>query len=230
MSQKIIGIIFVSMSLFCIKNSESQILYDMSNYRNVVYTASGYTGAFENVTIGIARRDYVKLIKKEVIGILDVSLPVSNQFFTRHAIRKGFQIELYQKNNFKIPFMFASTSIVRENKYIKYHDITGEFAIAPGFYTPKYTLALDLRYEIILFRLTKYTPLYIQDIDPEAKRHWEEPYYSIAKLGITAAINFNRFVASIRTGYERNPTSNKKQVPIYVTLGFAVKFGSKPIK
>ena len=230
MSKKIIPAIIILISLFYAKNIQAQILYDMGNFRNVAYTAFGYTGAFENNTIGVARRDYVKLLKKEVIGILDLSLPLTRQFFTRHALRKGFQLDLYQKNNMKIPFMFASTSIVRENKYVKYHDITAELGVAPGFYAPKYSLALDLRYEIILFRLTKYTPLYLQDINPEAKRHWEEPYYSIAKLGVMGAINLNRFVISIRTGYERNPTHNKKQVPLYINLGFGIKFGSKPFK
>ena len=211
-------------------NSSAQILFDIGDYRNLSYISTGYNSAFENITIGIARRDYVKLIKREVIGVLDISLPITNHFFTRHAIRKGFQMNLCNKGNFKIPFIFASSSIVRENHFYKFHDITAEFTIAPGIYTKKYSLGFDIRYELIIFRLTKYTNAYLQEINPDARRHWENPYYSIAKVGVMAGINLKHFVLYIKSGYERNPIITKNYFPGYILFGFGYKFGTKPLK
>ncbi len=238
MLNKIIFFIFVYLSLFSFLNSNAQVLFNMGNYRNLAYTSTGFNENFENITIGIARRDYVKLIKREVIGLLDASLPLSHHFFTRHAVRKGFQIDVYKKNDFKIPFMFASTSIVREDRYIKYHDITAEFSITPGIYTQKYSLALDIRYELIAFRLKKYHSNYFVDdgkhnINPNEKRHWECPLYSIAKVGIMAGINLKQFVAYIKTGYERLPLDAKKfndVLPGYAVIGVGYKFGKKPFE
>lgn len=68
----------------------SQVLFDIKDYRNLAYLSVGYNGAFPGVLIGIGKRDYVRLIKREVIGILDLSLHVSEHFFTRHVLRKGF--------------------------------------------------------------------------------------------------------------------------------------------
>lgn len=237
MLNKIIFFIFVYVLLFSIQNSNAQVLFNMGGYRNLAYVSSGFNANFENVTFGIARRDYVKLIKREVIGLLDASLPLSHNFFTRHAIRKGFQIDVYKKNNFKIPFMFASTSIVREDRYIKYHDVTAEFSITPGIYTQKYSLALDVRYELIAFRFKKYRSDYFvndgkHSINPNEKKHWERPFYSIAKVGIMAGINLKHFVAYIKTGYERLPLDAKKfndVLPGYAVIGVGYKFGTRPL-
>lgn len=221
----------VSLSLLSLGfDCKAQLLFNIGDYRNLAYASTGYNGAFENYTIGIARRDYIKFIKREVVGVLDLSLPITNNFFTRHGVRKGFQIELFMKENLKIPFMFASSSIVRENRFFKYHDITAEFTLAPGIYTLRYSLALDLRYELIAFRYKKYRADYLNEIDPGAKNHWEEPYYSIAKVGIMAGVNLKRFVIYIRTGYERNPISTRNYVPGYALIGFGYKFGTKPFK
>ncbi len=209
--------------------SKSQVLFKMGNYRNLAYSSFGYNGSFENATFGIARRDYIRVIKKEIIGILDVSIPITNQFFTKHVLKKGLQIDLYESNRFKIPFTLASSSIVRYNSLVKYHDVTSEFTINPGIYTERFTLALDLKYELILFRHIKYSQQYRQDVNSKAVNHWTNPLFDVFKFGVVGGFNFKRWVIYMKTGYERNPFSFKKYIPGYIVLGFGFKFGIKPL-
>ena len=218
---------FVLLLLF---TSKSQVLFKMGDYRNLTYSSAGYNGSFGNVTFGIARRDYIRVIKKEVIGILDVSIHITNQFFTRHVVKKGLQINLYKNKTFKIPFTFASSSIVRQNSLFKYHDVTSEFTLNPGIYNEKFTLAFDLKYELILFRYIKYSQQYRQNIDSNAVNHWTQPLFDVFKFGVVGGLNFKRWVVYMKTGYERNPFSFKKYIPGYIVLGFGFKFGTKPMK
>ena len=211
-------------------NSKSQVLFKMGNYRNLVYTSAGYNGSFGNETFGIARRDYIRLIRKEVIGILDVSVPISDDFFTRHVIKKGFQADLYNSKKFKIPFTLASSSIVRQNNLFKYHDVTSEFSINPGIYNEKFTLALDLKYELILFRHIKYSQEYKQEVDSKAANHWTQPLFDVFKFGVVGGFTYKRWVVYLKTGYERNPFSFKKYIPGYMLIGAGFKFGTKPMK
>ena len=220
----------LSFVVLMISTSKSQVLFKMGDYRNLTYSSTGYNGSFANITIGIARRDYVRLIKKEIIGILDVSIPITHQFFTRHVIKKGLQIDLYKSKRLKIPFTLASSSIVRQNNLFKYHDVTSEFTINPGIYDEKFTLALDLKYELILFRHIKYSQEYRQEIDSKAVNHWTNPLFDVFKFGVVGGFNFKRWVVYMKTGYERNPFSFKKYIPGYIVVGFGFKFGTKPMK
>ncbi len=213
-----------------VSESKSQVLFKMGDYRNLTYSSGGYNGSFGNVTFGIARRDYIRLIKKEIIGILDVSEPITNQFFTRRVVKKGLQIDLFKHKSFKIPFTLASSSIVRQNNFFKYHDITSEFTINPGIYDQRYTLAFDLKYELILFRYIKYSTQYKQEVDSKAANHWSQPLFDVFKLGVIGGLNYKRWVVYIKTGYERNPFSFKKYIPGYIVFGFGFKFGNKPMK
>jgi hypothetical protein len=220
---------------------KAQILFDMGQYRNLGYTSYGFNNDFENVTIGVARRDYIHKIKREIVGLLDVSLPLSDHFLTRHAVRKGFQIEAWKKNEYKIQFMFASSSVVREIPFYKWHDVTAEFSLVPGIYRPKYTIALDLRCEIIALRYRKCLSDSVKDADPTAKKRWDEPFYPVGKAGIMFGLNFKRMVFYVKTGYERKPTPSNPLIisktlpayflniiPAYFVFGFGYKFGTKP--
>jgi hypothetical protein len=222
---------------------KSQVLFNMGEYRNLAYTSAGFNNSFENVTIGIARRDYIKKIKREVIGVLDVSLPLSPNFFTRRSVRKGFQVDLWKKNDYKIPFMFASSSVAREDRYYKYHDATAEFSIAPGIFRKRYTLALDLRCEMIAIRYRHCINDSLSDADPRAQKHWTFPWYAIGKAGIVGGLNLDRFVMYIKMGYERKPINSLNLnipkyipadvlnlVPAYLVIGFGYKFGTKPLE
>jgi hypothetical protein len=210
--------------------SEAQSLFKMSSYRNYIYASGGYNGSFGNATVGIARRDSFRLIKKEVIGIIDISVPISNQFFTKHLIRKAFQFDLYANEKYRIPFVFASSSILRKNQFYKIEDITAEITINPGIYREKYTLALDLRYELVVFRHIKYSKQYLHDVDNKALNHWNEPLFDILKFGVVGGLNFKRVAIYMKTGYEENPFSFKKYFPGYVVLGVGYKYGTKPMK
>lgn len=232
LNTKVFLMLMISVMLSSI-NIKAQVLFNMGNYRNLAYTSYGYNGAFANTTIGIARRDSVKLLKRVVIGILDASLPVTQHFFTRHSLRKAFQIELYKKNDFITQFMFASSSIIRENRYFKFDDITAEFSLIPGLFRKKYSLALDFRYELIVFRHIKYRADYLREKDPTVKSHWESPFFSIAKVGFIAGLNLNHFVIYVKSGYERNPFVSlnfNNFLPGYILAGFGFKFGTRPFK
>lgn len=211
-------------------DSKSQVLFKMGDYRNLAYSSTGYNGSFGNVTFGIARRDYIRLIRKEVIGILDVSVPISDDFFTRHVIKKGLQVDLYKSKRFKIPFTLASSSIIRQNNFFKYHDITSEFTINPGIYDEKFILTLDLKYELILFRHIKYSQEYRQEVDSKAANHWTQPLFDVFKFGVVGGFNFKSWVVYMKTGYERNPFSFNKYIPGYILIGAGFKFGTKPMK
>ena len=221
---------FLFFVLLFSSHGKAQVLFNIGEYRNMIYVSSGYNGSFTNITTGVGRRDYIKLIKREVVGVLDGSFHVSDLFFTRYSIRKGIQFDLYQKDWFRLPFMFASTSIVRHDKYLKLHDITAELSIAPGIYKKNYTLALDCRYEFIAFRFEKYTRLYHQQINNDVHTHWEYPHYSIGKIGVFAGINLKQFTFYTKFGYERNPFSGTNYLPGYVLLGVGYKCGTKPFK
>ena len=202
----------------------------MENHRNFTYGTVGYNGAFPNVLIGIARRDYVRLIKKEVIGILDLSLPISEHFFTRHVLRKGFQLDLYKHKNYKIPFMFATSSISRRDFTKHFTDVTAEFTINPGIYHEKYTVAFDLKYELIAFRYSKFAPNYVNNDGTKPKNKFSHPPYDAFKIGMIGGYNYNNMTFYLKTGYERNPFRLKNYLPGYILFGFGYKFGVKPFK
>ena len=210
--------------------SSAQLLFNMGSYRNLVYTSVGYNGFFGNSTVGVARREYFKLIKKEVIGIFDVSLPISDKFFTKHVIKKGFQFTIFENKKIKIPFTFASSSIARRNSFLRYNDITAEFTINPGIYSAKYSFALDCKYELIVFRHIMYSQRYKKEIDAAVQNKWTNPLFNIFKIGIVGGLNLKRWVIYIKTGYERNPFSNKKNIPGYIVLGLGLKLGTKTMK
>lgn len=220
----------VSLLVLVSSVSEAQLLFKMDEYRNFVYSSVGYNGSFSNATFGIARREYFRLIKKEVIGIIDISVPISNQFFTKHVLRKAFQLDLYENKNFHIPFIFASSSISRQNQFYKLSDITAEFTINPGIYKEKYTLALDLRYEVVVFRHIKYSEQYKHDVDSKAVNHWTNPLFDIFKFGVVGGLNYKRVAIYMKTGYEENPFSFKKYFPGYIVLGIGYKCGTKSMK
>ena len=206
------------------------MLFKMDDYRNFIYSSVGYNGAFGNATIGIARREYFRFIKKEVIGIIDISIPITNDFFTKHVIRKAFQLDLYTNGKYRIPFVFASSSILRQDQFYKIEDITAEFTINPGIYKEKYTIALDCRYEVVAFRHTKYTEQYKHDVDSKAVNHWSEPLFGVVKFGVIGGLNFKRLSVYMKTGYEENPFSLNKYIPGYILLGIGYKCGTKPMK
>lgn len=210
--------------------SKAQLLFDMGSYRNLLYTSGGYNGAFSNITIGAARRDFFRLAKKEVIGILDISIPLSNRFFTKQVIKKGFQFDVCKYGYFRLPLTFASSSIIRHDSWVHYHDITAELTLNPGIYTARYTLALDCRSELIVFRRIKYSPLYKHDVNSKAVNHWSEPGFDIFKFGIIGGLNFRRLAVYVKTGYERNPMPLKNYIPGYIVAGLGFKCGTKPMK
>ncbi len=210
--------------------SKSQVLTDMGSYRNIFQSSISYTGSFSNTTFGIARREYFKLIHREIIGILDVSFPVNNHFFTKHILKKGFQVDLVQKGNFRLPFTFASASIARKNDLFKFLDFTAEFNLNPGYYHKRFYVALDLKYEMIAFRYTKYSQEYRDKVDNKAHNHCNRPSYDAFKIGFISGINFNKWTIYIKTGYEKNPFTINNYIPGYLTFGGGYKFGQKPFK
>ncbi len=202
----------------------------MGNHRNFTFGTVGYNGAFPNVLIGIARRDYIRVIKKEVIGILDLSLPISEHFFTRHVLRKGFQLDLYKHKSYKIPFMFATSSISRRDPNKHFTDITAEFTINPGIYHGKYTIAFDWKYELIAFRYSKFAPNYVNSDGVKPKNKFSHPPYDDFKIGVIGGYNIKNMTFYLKTGYERNPFRLKSYLPGYILVGFGYKFGEKPFK
>lgn len=224
-----IRIIILLCLVFSFRN-EAQVLSTFTPYRNVTYVSAGVNNSFANTTIGIARVDYVKLVRKQVIGLLDISLPITNKYFTRRSVRKGFQFDIINKDNFRVPLLIASSSIFRESKFYKVHDVTLEVAFSPSFSKGKYYFALDLRYEFILFRHYKYSQLYLNEINPTAKSHWEQPNNSIGKAGIVCGVDLKKWFFQFKCGYEKYPSAIHQLIPAYVVLGGGFKFGSKSMK
>jgi hypothetical protein len=223
MSKYAVVIYFILIGSFV----RGQVLCDMYPYRNVTYINTGLNNAFANTTIGIARSEYLKCINKKIIGILDISLPVTDLFFTRRSIRKGLQLDLINKNDFKLPFLIASSSIFRRDDYLKIHDVTLETAFSPGIYKKHFFLALDLRYEIIFFRYYVYSKLYQSEKNSLPKNHWEEPNNSIAKIGLICGLDLKNYFLQFRCGYEKYPSVVHQLIPAYMVISGGLKFGSK---
>lgn len=207
-----------------------QVLSNFGSYRNVSYIHTGMDNGFANTTLGIARIDKFRFSKRKIIGLLDISLPISNRFFTRRSVRKGFQIDLMNNNYFRLPLCVASSSIFRKNRYFRVHDLTLELALSPGIYKQKYYIALDVRYEIILFRHYHYSQTYLSEINPSAKNHWEQPNKGIGKYGIVCGVDFKRYYLQFKCGYEKYPSTIDQLFPAYGVVGAGFKFGTKPMK
>src|SRR4051812_22111901 len=88
-----------------------QLLTDVGEYHNQVFVGSGYTESFANTTYGINHQRYFSKIKRDITGILDFTSPLSYVSFTRFIFRKGIQVDMYKKHNFRLPIALVTSSV-----------------------------------------------------------------------------------------------------------------------
>ena len=106
--------------LLCVSQKviKAQLLNELGEHHNQFFVGTGYTESFANVTYGINHVRYFKILKRDVVGILDFRSPISNQYFTRFIFRKGFQLDVYKRRDFKIPIALITSSVRKTISFI----------------------------------------------------------------------------------------------------------------
>ncbi len=196
------------------------------NSHNQLFIGTGYSNSFGNITFGINHKKYFRVIKKNIVGILDFSLPVSDMSYTRFVFRKGFQIEIFHKENFKIPFSIISSSVHKELIFLKFNDFVTDFHVMPGIYSKKFTLALDLSLKILWRHKAHYTYDYfnLSEIDRAKTAKKIDPFCFNA--GIIFAYNFHRLNFIVLAGYQQRNNIEYIQNRFYAftNVGYTLNF------
>ena len=208
-------------------NGSAQLLINFDHNRNITYLNVSSLGKVFNSTLGIARKDSIKSLKTVITGFLDFTSPISIEHYNKLLIKKGFQATLFKKKHFLFPFTLYSTSIIRQNKMERRHDITSALDILPTYKFKNFYISLNLGAEIILFSHVKSI-----SSDNEIFPHWEKPNTIIPKLGINFTLNKKHFVYTLKYNFEKNPyikNDTRNHHNGYSSIGFGIgyKFQNK---
>lgn len=200
---------------------------NFDNHRNITYINVSTQGRVFNSTIGIVRKDSIKRLKTVITGFLDFTSPISIEHYNKLLIKKGFQAIIFKKKYFIFPITLYSTSIIRQNKMERRHDITSALDILPTFKIKNYYISLNLGAEIILFSHVKSI-----NSDYDIIPHWEKPNTIIPKLGLNLTLNKKHFVYTLRYNFEKNPyrkNDTRNHHNGYSSIGFNIgyKFQNK---
>jgi hypothetical protein len=200
------------------KNSRAQLLTELGEHHNQFFVGTGYTESFANITYGINHQRYFKRLKKEIVGILDFTSPLSDQYFTRFIFRKGFQLVVYKKNYFRVPVALVTSSVKKKVYYFGFHNIITDLYILPGIYKEKYTIAADLSCKVLLLHRIHHDQI---NSDPEKKIHRLN-----FTLGIILAHNIQRFSFIFRGGFQQISDWEFTKAPFYAngTVAFKLNF------
>lgn len=208
----------------------AQLFTRNSEYHNQIFVGPAYTQSFANITYGINHWRYFKIIKREVVGILDFSSPISPQYYTRFVFRKGFQLDVYKKKDFRLPIAFVGSSVHKNLHLISLHDIITDLYFLPGLYRKKYTIAGELNLKV----------LWLQNahIDPEYYRQAEgtnpppDPKNNRLHLSVGFALSYNlkRFSLLFRGGYQQVTDVEFTKAPFYAIGSLCFHFNFKKHK
>ena len=208
--------------LFSSVKLKAQLLTELGEHHNQFFIGSGYTESFGNLTYGINHKRYFKRLKKQIVGILDFTSPLSEHYFTRFIFRKGFQLDLYEKNNFKLPMAIVTSSVKKKLYFFGFHDIFTDLYLLPGIYRQKFTVAADLSCKFILLHKVHHDH---PNSDPNQKVHREN-----ISAGIILARNFNRFSFIFRGGFQQISDWEFTKAPFYAIGCVAYKLNFKKPK
>lgn len=207
--------------------TKAQLYTNLGEHHNQFFIGAGYYNSFSNVTYGFNHVRYFKIIKRDITGILDFSSPLSTQYYTRFIFRKGFQIDTYKKNDFKIPLAIITSSIRKNLALFSLHDIVTNVSVLPGIYKEKYTFAGDISADFLLFRKTHLKDSVIKRarLNPSAKHHRIN-----VSAGIVAAYTTNHFSFIGKLGVQQVNVIEIHQQPFYAEGIVAYKLNFKKHK
>ncbi len=219
---------FLILFLVCCQasNGHAQLLTNLGAHHNQVFFGVGYTQSFGNVSYGINHSRYFKRLKRTITGILDFSSPLSPQYYTRFILRKGFQLNVYQKNNFHVPFAFITSSVRRHLIQFNFHDIISDFYIMPGWYTKNYTLAADFSLMVLWLHRTHFNDAYYKQthipFDPNKFNHFN------ACAGLVFGYHTNHITYLLKGGYQQVTEWEAHKSPLYIfgMVGYNFNFKS----
>ncbi|MGZ4038716.1 MAG: hypothetical protein ACXVPQ_12875, partial [Bacteroidia bacterium] len=181
--------------LFC--RSQAQLLTRMGDYHNQVFAGPAYTQSFGNISYGFNHWRYFKIIKREVVGILDFSSPVSAKYYTRFVFRKGFQLDVYKKKDLKFPIAIVTSSVRKHLHLFNLHDIITDFYFLPGIYHKKYTLAGEFNLKVLWRQKALYNADYYQQADVTPPPNANANRINVS-IGVVLAYNLKRFTFLFR--------------------------------
>ncbi len=220
-SIKSLILIFV---FFYAYNCGAQLLTNLDRHHNQVFLGVGYTQSFGNISYGINHSRYFKRLKKTITGILDFSSPISPQYYTRFILRKGFQLSVYQKNNFQVPIACITSSVRRHLIQFNFHDIITDFYAMPGWYTKKYTLAADLSLMVLWLHRTHFNDAYYRQthipLDPNKFNHFN------ACAGLVVGYHTKHITYLLKGGYQQVTEWEFNKSPLYIfgMIGYNFNF------
>ncbi len=217
------GILVIAFSVA----TKAQLYTNLGEQHNQFFVGAGYYNSFSNITYGFNHTRYFKVIKRDVTGILDFSSPLAKQYYTRFVFRKGFQIDAYKHNNFKIPVAIVTSSIKKKLAIFSLHDIVTNINILPGIYTTKYSIAGDVSANFLLFRKThvKNSLIIRERLNPSTKHHRLN-----VSAGIVAAYNLKHFSFLATLGVQQISLIEIHQQPFYAEGIVAYKLNFKKHK
>ena len=203
--------------------AKAQLFTKLGNHHNQLFVGAGYSESFLNVSYGINHTRYFKCFKRDIVGILDFSSPLSYKCYTRFVFRKGFQFDIYKKNNFKLPIAIISSSVSKHLYLFNFHDIVTNICLMPGIYTEKFTLAADVAANFLLMQKTHYKDAYNKEGPPKLDARTERVNIS---AGIILAYNVQRFSFIFKGGFQQITRWEWDKKPLYAVgiLGFKLNF------
>ena len=208
--------------------AKAQLFTKLGNYHNQFFVGAGYSESFSNISYGINHTRYFKCFKRDIVGILDFSSPLSYKCYTRFVFRKGFQFDIYKKNNFKLPMAIISSSVSKHLYLFNFHDIVTNVCLMPGIYTENFTLAADVAANFLLMQKTHYKDAYNKENTPKVDARTERVSIS---AGIILAYNLQRFSIIFKGGFQQITRWEWDKKPLYAVgiLAFKLNFKKHPV-
>jgi hypothetical protein len=208
------------------QNAQAQLYSNLGSFRNQIFVGSGYTQSFGNISYGINHSRFFKRLKRDVVGILDFSSPLSNRYFTRFVFRKGFQFDACKKNDFRLPVAIITSSVRKHLSLFNFHDIITDFYVFPGIYKQKYSIAGEVSLKVLWRHVTHYNHDYYTQANlhpaPTAKNHRVN-----LSFGIILGYNTERFTFLFRGGYQQITDWEFTKTPFYAFGMAGYKFNFK---
>jgi len=200
--------------------AKAQLVTELGGSHNQFYIGSGYSDSFFNTTYGINHTRYFKRLKRDISGILDFSSPLCFKYYTRYIFRKGFQFDIYKKNNFKLPIAIISSSVKKRLPLFNFHDIITNISFLPGIYKGRYTFAGDISLNFLWFYRIHYNDEWYKQGGTKPNINSEKINVSV---GVILAYNLKRFSFIFKGGFQQRSNWEFIKKPFYAVGIFAYK-------
>ena len=207
-------ILLIVLLAFVSFKGSAQLLTNLGEYRNQFFINSGYYLSFPNYSIGWIHNERIKFLKRDVAGILDVSFPLSQTFYTKFVFRKGFQTNIWADSIYRIPIAVIGSSDKIVSNLFRIHNFVTDFFLNPGIYKRRYTIALDIDYKVIWFSHLKETGTPVPGAPPTQLDKIRTKFAG----GMAFGLNSKRFTYLLRGGYQQTADREKNAHPYYIIL------------